>query len=64
MILCDFSSLKEEKEIERKVRIRKAKAQLKSYISGLESLQKKVLELGRRARSEIGSLLGGRPRSI
>jgi len=48
-----FFKSKEEREIERKIRIRKAKAQLKSYISGLESLQKKVLELGREA-SKIG----------
>ena len=48
-----FFKSKEEKEIERKIRIRKAKAQLKNYISGLEKLQKKVLELGREA-SQIG----------
>ena len=48
-----FFKSKEEKEIERKIRIRKAKAQLKNYIGSLEKLQKKVLELGRSA-SKIG----------
>lgn len=40
---------KEEREIERRIRARKAKARLKNYISNLERFQRKFLELGREA---------------
>lgn len=40
---------REEKEIERKIKAKKAKTMLQSYISNLERLQKKIFELGREA---------------
>lgn len=40
---------REEKEIERKIRARKAITMLQNYISNLERLQKKIFDLGREA---------------
>jgi len=40
---------KEEKEIERRIRINKAKTALQRYIRGLEELSKRILEQGKEA---------------
>ena len=40
---------KEEKEIERKVRMRKAKMALKQYINNLENLKRKIFLQGKEA---------------
>lgn len=44
-----FWKSKEEKEIERKVRMRKAKMALKGYINNLENLKKKIFLQGKEA---------------
>ena len=49
MVRIKLRKSKEEKEIERKIRTRKAKAMLQNYISNLESLQKRMFELGKEA---------------
>ena len=49
MVKIKFRKSKEEKEIERKIRTRKAKAMLQSYITNLERLQRKIFELGKKA---------------
>jgi len=49
MVRLRFRKSSEEKEIERKIRLRKAKATLQNYILNLERLQKKIFELGREA---------------
>lgn len=49
MVKIKLRKSKEEKEIERKIRTRKAKAMLQSYITNLERLQKRIFELGKEA---------------
>ncbi len=49
MVMIKFRKSKEEKEIERKIRTRKAKSMLQNYISNLARLQKKIFELGKEA---------------
>ena len=49
MVRIRLRKSKEEKEIERKIRSRKARATLQNYISNLERLQKRVFEIGKEA---------------
>lgn len=49
MVRIKLRKSKEEKEIERKIRTKKAKTMLQSYITNLERLQKKIFELGKQA---------------
>ena len=47
--MVSFWKSKEEKEIERKVRMRKAKMALKQYINNLENLKRKIFLQGKEA---------------
>lgn len=49
MVRIKLRKSKEEKEIERKIRAKKAKAMLQNYISNLERLQKRIFEIGMEA---------------
>jgi hypothetical protein len=49
MVKLPWGKSKEDLEIERKIRARKAKSTLISYISNLEKLEKRIFELGKEA---------------
>ncbi len=49
MVKIKLRKSKEEKEIERKIRAKKAKMMLQNYISSLEKLQKRIFDLGKGA---------------
>lgn len=49
MVKIPFRKSKEEKDIERKIRTRKAKNMLQNYTNNLEKLQKRIFDLGRQA---------------